>query len=76
MLTGQGMALVAVGLALGVAAARGLTRVISMLLYGVSELIRCFCGRARVAGRGWITGEYRAARRATRLDPLACLRSE
>jgi predicted permease len=77
MLLSQGIALVLAGLALGVAAAAALTRVIASLLFDVSAtdavvfatvpLLLALVGMAANLLPAW---------RATKVDPLACLRWE
>jgi len=77
MLTGQGMALVATGLALGVAGAAVFTRVISSLLYGVSATDGAvFLTVPVLLAAVGLLANLLPALRATRFDPLACLRSE
>jgi putative ABC transport system permease protein len=77
MMLFQGMTVVAVGLALGVAVALGATRVMSSLLYGVEPtdaptLVSVVALLAGVAAAAC----YLPARRATAVDPVRSLRSE
>ncbi len=77
MLIGQGMRLTLIGVALGVSAALGLTRVIESMLFKVSAtdpvtfalitLLLVFVA---------LIACYIPARRATKVDPLAALRTE
>jgi putative ABC transport system permease protein len=77
LVVGQGMRLMLVGLALGVAGALALTRLMARLLFNVSAadpatfvfIAAVLVGVALVAC--WIP-----ARRAARVDPMAALRCE
>jgi putative ABC transport system permease protein len=77
LVIGQGMALVAVGIVLGLLAATALTRLIASLLFEVSALdpvvfAAVVLSLASVALLACVI----PARRATRVDPLVSLRSE
>ncbi len=73
----RGMALVAAGLAIGVAAALALTRLMSTLLYGVAATDMLSFGAAAVvlAGVG-AAACFMPAARAARIDPALTLRNE
>jgi len=73
----EGMSLAALGAAFGLAAAWGLTRWISSLLFGVTAtdpvtFVVVPLGLALVA----LVATYVPARRATRVDPVRALRTE
>jgi len=77
MVMREGIALVAVGTAVGLAAALGLTRLAASLLFGITATdavsfvvsVLCLLGVALLAS-------YLPARRATKVDPLVALRYE
>jgi putative ABC transport system permease protein len=77
MVVGQGLALVAVGLLVGLAGALALGRVMTSLLYGVTPtdpttyaaVVATLVAIAALAS--WLP-----ARRATRVDPMIALRAE
>lgn len=73
----EGMTLVAVGLALGVAGAIVATRVLTGFLYGVETTnVATFISIGLLLTIVALLATYLPARRATRVNPLAALRSE
>ena len=77
MVVGQGLGLAASGLALGLAGAYAVTRLMTSLLYGVAptDPITYVGVAALLVGIAAIAS-YLPARRATRVDPMIALRSE
>jgi len=77
MVLRTGLAPVGVGVAIGVAASLGLTRVLSSYLFGVTPhdptTFATVVGVVLVAG---VAACYFPARRAARVDPLVALRYE
>jgi predicted permease len=77
MVVGRGMRLALIGLALGVVASLGSTRLMSRLLFGVrAGDPRTFAGVAILLALVALMACYLPARRAMRLDPLVALRHE
>src|SRR5262249_42906036 len=77
LIVGQGMALTASGIAIGLAAAWVLTRVVSTLLYGISPHDpMTFIAITTVLTAVAILASYLPGLRATRVDPLEALRAE
>jgi len=77
MIVGQGMLLVAIGLAIGLAAAFALTRMMTALLFQVGPTDPAtFVGVSIVLALAALTACYVPARRALHIDPLVALRRE
>ena len=77
MVVGEGMKLAGLGIAIGVAGALGLARVLTALLYGVKAYDPVtFASVAAVLGVTALVACWIPASRATRVDPLVALRYE
>jgi putative ABC transport system permease protein len=73
----QGAAIVAIGLAGGIAAAAALTRYLEGMLFGLTTLdVATFAVVAVAFAAVAMAAAYMPARRATTIDPLAALRYE
>jgi putative ABC transport system permease protein len=73
----QGMILTALGVAIGLIASFGLTRLMSTLLYGVSATDAItFIGVSTLLGAVSLLACWVPARRASGVDPVVALRSE
>lgn len=77
LVVGEGVRLAGIGAVVGIAAALGLTRLMSKLLYGVapSDPITFALVTLVLCGVG-VFASYVPARRATKVDPLTALRSD
>jgi ABC-type antimicrobial peptide transport system permease subunit len=73
----RGMILSGAGIALGAAAAAGLTRLMSSLLFGVKPVdIASFAAAAGVLVVAALAASYIPARRAAAVDPVETLRGQ
>jgi predicted permease len=73
----QGFTSIAIGLAIGVAGALGLSRLVSRLLFGVAPTDPlCFIGSVAVLGAAGLAACLVPARRAIAIEPMRALRTE
>ena len=77
LIVGQGILLVLIGAAIGIAAGLGVTRFISSMLYGLhaNDLVT-FAAVAILLTLVALAACYIPARRAMRVDPMVALRYE
>jgi len=77
LVVGQGLRLALIGIGAGLAAALGLTRLMSSMLYGVrpTDIVTFAAVSLLLAGVA-VLASYVPARRATRVDPIVALRYE
>jgi predicted permease len=77
MVLRQGLTSIALGLAIGVAGALGLSRLVSRLLFGVAPTDPlCFIGSVAVLAAAGIAACLVPARRAVAIEPMRALRTE
>jgi predicted permease len=77
LVVGHGVRLSLVGVGAGLAAALGLTRLMSSMLYGVRPTdVATFAAVSLLLGGVAILASYLPARRATEIDPVVALRQE
>jgi putative ABC transport system permease protein len=77
MVVREALGVVGIGLAIGIAAALALTRVVASLLYETSPTDPVtFVGVALVLGAVAVVASYLPARRAARVDPIVALRQD
>jgi ABC-type antimicrobial peptide transport system permease subunit len=77
MILGEGMRITLVGVVVGIAAALGLTRLITKMIYGVGAMNPIIFGGVAILLTGVaLLACYIPARRAMRVDPIAALRYE
>jgi ABC-type antimicrobial peptide transport system permease subunit len=77
LVVGQGMRLVALGLAIGLVGAWLLSRALSSQLYGITAADPAtYVSVAAILAAVALTASWLPARRAVRVDPMLSLRSE
>jgi predicted permease len=77
LVVGQGLALVATGIVLGLGAAFGVSRLMGNMLFGISATdVPTFAAVPIVLGTMALIASYIPAFRATRIDPIAALRRD
>jgi len=77
MFVGNGLVLVGAGVAIGLAAAAGLTRLMKSLLFGISSIDpTIYIAMPVVLVAAALLASYLPARRASRIDPVDALRLE
>ena len=77
LVVGHGLQLIAIGIAIGLTASLGLSRLLANLLFGISSTDpTTFVAVPLILGAMAIVASYIPAFRATRLDPSVALRNE
>jgi putative ABC transport system permease protein len=77
MFVRHGLVLASVGVAIGLAAAAGLTRLMSSLLFGIKPLDPItYAAGALILGLAAVLASYLPARRASAVDPVEALKAE
>jgi putative ABC transport system permease protein len=77
MFVGDALTLAGIGVALGLGAAIGLTRLMKSLLFGISAIdVPTFAAVVLVLVGAAVLAAYLPARRAAAMDPLEALRDE
>jgi predicted lysophospholipase L1 biosynthesis ABC-type transport system permease subunit len=77
MIVREGLRFVGIGLAVGLLLSAGATRLLSILLYGVSAMdAATYAAAAALFGVVALVACWLPARRAARVDPIVALRSE
>jgi len=77
LFVGEGLRLTGIGLAIGLALAAGLTRIVARFLYGVTATdLATFAAVSLLLAVVAALASYVPARRATLVDPMAALRAE
>lgn len=72
----EGLRLVAIGLAIGLIASAGLTRLVASFLFGTGPLdVTTFAATSAILVSVALVACYLPARRATRVDPMVALRN-
>jgi predicted permease len=77
MFVRHGLVLASIGVAIGLVAAAGLTRLMSSLLFGIKPLDPLtYAGGALLLGLAAVLASYLPARRASAVDPVEALKAE
>ena len=73
----KGLILTVTGISIGALGALGVTGILSKYLFGIGPLdISTYAGVALILSAVALTTVYAPARRASRIDPVQCLRAE
>ena len=77
MFVRHGLTLAGIGVAIGLGAAAGLTRLMSSLLFGIQPLDPLtYAAGALLLGIAAVLASYLPARRASAVDPVEALKAE